>query len=113
MIRVNCHPYPNRVWFTTDRKAFGNKSYILTGTEYDSRGAGCCSWDDDNGRIVVGVFDRSPATLAHELIHASMRVFHFIGMEMSPATEEAFCYLAQSMHEQCWRYMTKQAETHE
>lgn len=107
MIKVNVHPYPTRVWFTTNKDEYSDKCFILTGGRPNLSARGICS-TDGCGRVVVGVFDDSTSTLAHELIHVAIRVFHHIGMETCYQTEEALCYLVQSMHEQCIKQMNKE-----
>lgn len=48
---------------------------------------------NNDGEIIMGVFDNEIDTLAHEMVHVTHRVFKHIGSNISEDTEEVLAYL--------------------
>lgn len=108
MIKLNTHPYPAKVWFTTDKTKFSKKRKELTGRTDDvTDSRGVCSSDDNHGNMVIGLFDVNSSTLVHELSHATINILEYVGIPITHQTSEAFCYLLGSLHEQCNNYLNK------
>lgn len=108
MKKLNCHPYPTRIWFTQDKDEFNRKTLKLIGdTGAEDNYTGCCAWNSQTGEIVIGVFDSKLTTLVHELGHAMLMVFAYVCMPVNFDTEEAYCYLLESLFGQCCSQLTK------
>lgn len=108
MKKLNCHPYPTNIWFTQDKESFNRKSLKLTGNQSaENNHVGCCAWNPETGEIVIGVFDDKLTTVVHELGHVMLMVFDYVVMNVNFHTEEAFCYLNESLFEQCAKAMGK------
>lgn len=108
IIKLNTHPYPASVWFTADEAAFMRKRTELTGREPEQMSIGWCAATDDRGSMVVGVFDGGVSTAVHELSHAAINVFHYVGLDVNLHTTEAFAYLLGSLFEQAAKHLEKQ-----
>lgn len=49
---------------------------------------------NEEGRLyLVGVFDKTPTTLAHEIAHVCFAVLGYVGVDARDSMGEAFCYL--------------------
>lgn len=106
--RLNVHPYPNKVTFTDNEDEFNRLTLRDCNLVHESkRYEGCCCWSECKGGIVVCVLNGSQSTLCHELNHAAIRIFYHVGMPVNEDTEEAFCYLVESMHKQCAAFMLR------
>lgn len=109
MIKLNCHPYSCEIWFTTKKSEFYRKRGNLTGRYSESDVFGMCSCTENRGQMVVGLFESDNSMLVHELSHAAINAFEFMGMDINSHTTEAFAYFIESLHRQCTAYMNKQA----
>lgn len=107
MIKLNVHPYPNRVWFTIDRDKFMEKRKSACGMTDEFYSEGCVSSDDSMRNQVIGVFNVSHETIAHEVGHVVHNLFIYVGMPANDSTQEAFCYLTGSIHKQIYAYLKK------
>lgn len=110
MKKLNCHPYSFDIWFTTDQEKFWLKRQHLTGWGNRPNALGMCSMDDNGGRQVVGLFNGDPSVLVHELSHAVINGFTFLGMPVNQDTTEAFAYLIESLNRQCLKHMALSAK---
>lgn len=104
LVKLNCNPYTNvNIWFTNSHKLYSLQVMKIRDEpaiqEYDS--AGVVSADDSRGNMVIGMFCSSSDVLVHELSHAVINIFHFIGMDVNIHTTEAFAYMLESLYKQC------------
>lgn len=113
IIRLNTHPYPTKVWFTADVEAFQRHRTKITGRAPEEVGLGQCSATDDRGKMVIGVFDGDTSTLVHEIGHAVVNVFHYVGMDINLHTTEAFSYLLDSLYSQANQHLNKSTPAHD
>lgn len=107
MIKLNVHPYPSNVWFTTDHDEFMRKRKSICDMCSPVFAEGCVSTDDSGRNQVIGIFNVTHNTIAHEVGHVVMNLFQYIGMPITDDTQEAFCYLTGKIHEQIYRYLNK------
>lgn len=108
MVKLDNSPYPNSIWFTNSEILFNRKRTELTGSEpllYP--GPAMCSRTHDCGSMVIGVFDGQAITTVHEISHAVINVFEYVGMEVNNWTTEAFAYLHESLCNQAIRHQTE------
>ncbi|HBT0444716.1 TPA: hypothetical protein MA058_003370 [Klebsiella pneumoniae] len=97
---LNVHPYFLYVYFTRDEKTFNKCRTKFTGKKpLQDLGCGCVS-TDGQGKIILGVFDKSDSTLIHELSHVMVHIFEYIGMPINSDTTEAYAYLMASLYDQ-------------
>lgn len=109
MIKLNCHPYNCEMWFTVKIREFYRKRRALTGRVSEVDVLGMVSCTDNRARMVIGVFDNDNSVLVHEISHAAINAFDYMGMDINPHTTEAFAYFIESLHRQCTAYMNSQA----
>lgn len=60
------------------------------------------------GILYVGVFDGSYATLVHELFHAVMNVFEYVGIDPIAANSEPGAYLMDYLFTMCVTELQRQ-----
>ncbi|TKI02958.1 hypothetical protein [Martelella alba] len=102
--KINCHPYPCEIWFTTSRKKFNRLHKKIFGEDnLCELGAGIVVPDMHRQRMIIGVFDDSADTLVHEVSHLVIDIFNAVGMEVNIETTEAFAYLFESIFSQCFK----------
>ncbi|HFL4765767.1 TPA: hypothetical protein ACG33R_001400 [Escherichia coli] len=103
IVRINCHPYPARIWFTNSHRFHSIKCDAeLIETEGSEGCSGICSSSEpDRGRQVIGLFENDLATLVHEVEHAVINLCHYIGMPINTQTTEAVAYIFDSIFSQC------------
>lgn len=88
------HPYSARLYFTTCEKLYTKLRGEYTEHRMDLSGAVGCSSDFQGGAVqLVGVFDGSMNTLAHEIGHMVIKVLESRGVPINGDNSEAFCYL--------------------
>lgn len=80
-------PYGIRVTFTANRKTF--ERWVQCDT---TGAAGMCSDVTARG-VYVGVFDRNPATLVHECVHAALAILTYCGIDATNDRGEVLAYL--------------------
>lgn len=107
MIKLNVHPYPNNVWFTTDHDEFMRKRALVCGMTSNCFAEGCVSISEGMRNQVIGVFNVSHETIAHEVGHSVIGIFSYVGMPVNDDTQEAFCYLTGKLHKQIYKYLAK------
>jgi hypothetical protein len=103
---INCIPYRWDLKLFTDQNAFLNarneifsddvwalKDLIYTG--------GMCSTSREARTIVIGIFEQRACVLAHELLHACLRIFEDIGAPIDPDNSEPFAYLFEHLFDEC------------
>jgi len=84
---ITAAPYGIRVTFTASRKTFERR------VRCDTTGAaGMCSDVTAKG-VYVGVFDRNPATLVHECVHAALAILSYVGIDVRNDRGEALAYM--------------------
>lgn len=107
MKELNVHPYPVRILFSCNVIEYNmERSERYSLEPVPDRANGCCTHSGDRFVNLVGVFDNSMATLAHELNHAVINLFYAVGMPVNVVTAEAYCYLYDSLFSQCCELMT-------
>lgn len=114
MIKLKTHPYPVNIWFATDWGSFNRKRsslWKLPLLENDGEW-GMCSHGDSGKEQIVGIFVREQpeATLMHECCHAAINVMDYVGIPITGGSQEAFCYFADSIFNQCLTHMRKKDE---
>lgn len=60
---------------------------------------------------VIGVFDKNPATLAHECGHAVFRILMSRDIPINIDNDEIFCYLFEFIFGFCYKVMEKEKES--
>lgn len=99
---IDIAPYPCRMEFTEDRAIFTKHRTMYTSEPLDVSTIGGCASDFEDGAVhIVGVFDGSHATLAHELAHVVIKVLARVNIPVRPDTSEAFCYLLDHLFDKC------------
>lgn len=102
VFNVEIRPYGARLHFTTDPQAFLAERAKHTDQPLDLGIAAGCSSDFHEAMLhVVGVFDGSVTTLAHELAHVCIKVLGSVGIPIEQRTSEAFCYLLEDLMAEC------------
>ena len=107
--KLNVHPYSANVWFTNSERLHMRQCRKVisptygAGYENDGTTKGVCAYDDNCLNIVIGLFSDSQVTMVHELGHAVINIFAGVGMPVNMDTSEAFCYLLDSLYQQCYR----------
>jgi len=92
--RFTVDPYGTTLYFTRSRKAFDKlrARYNKDGATFEDA-LGVCSDFDGSRIILIGVFDGTADTLAHEVGHAVIKILSSCGVPINPKNSEAFCYL--------------------
>lgn len=96
--------YPCRVYLYKKRRRMDRALAWLGGNPLDGPLSGrCCLLEHPKqGRIaVVGWFDRSVVTLAHELGHAAMFTLDLIGIDVRDSNGETYLYLLSALMRRC------------
>lgn len=107
MIKINVHPYPNRVWFTVDHDKFMEKRGATFGLFDDCFADGCVTVSECRRDQLIGVFNVTHNVIAHEVGHSVIELFQYVGMPVNLDTQEAFCYLTGSINKQIYDYLKK------
>lgn len=110
LVKLNCNPYTNvNIWFTNSHKLYMLQVAKIRDEvglpEYSCEGV--VSSDDSRGNMVIGIFSPKSDLLVHELSHAVINIFHFIGMEVNTHTTEAFAYMLESLYKQCTDHLNE------
>ena len=106
MVKLDCSPYPNDVWFTTSINLYNRKRTEITGLTSDIGDMlGCVSTSTSSMNNVIGVFDNSYYTLVHEMVHLVVNIADSIGMDICVETTEPTAYLFESLYRQCVQHL--------
>lgn len=106
MIKLDTHPYPVEIWFTSEKKEFLEQRKDRLGILTDLPDCeGCCSYNDLGDIYLVGVFIGDTAKLVHELSHAVIHTFNYIGLTITPTSSESFTYYLESLVRQSLLYL--------
>lgn len=92
--KLAVNPYGVSLYFTTSEKLYQKLRGKYTEHRLDLSGAVGCSSDFQGGAVqLVGVFDGTANTLAHEVGHAVIKILESRGVLINQENSEAFCYL--------------------
>lgn len=88
-------PWPGTLVFTTDREEWMRLYAKRDGPNPENYQTSAGLTWDDQGYILVGVFDSKLSTLVHELGHAAMDVLNYsrTGDYTTGHNQEQLCYL--------------------
>lgn len=84
--------YGNGILFTRSRAEFTKAVEKNDGFD-DGEEADGLTCTLDSGSFIVGVFDKSPGTMAHEMAHVAMEIIDRAGFDAQAGNQEPFCYL--------------------
>lgn len=106
IIRLDIRPYDAVLYFARTRKSYKRLRAKYTDDPISLKDCNGIS-SDFNGcsTQLVGVFDGSPGTLAHEIGHAVIKVLESRGVPIDTHTSEATCYLVGDLVDQCWQHL--------
>jgi len=102
------YPYSWHVYFFIDREKWARyasrRGYgALKEQRQDVEDSnGICTTDSKTSECYVGVFNRQPGTLAHEMTHAATRILEGSGVKFTANNHEALAYLVGYLVDQCW-----------
>ena len=106
MVKLDCSPYPNDVWFTTSLNLYNRKRTDITGLTHDIGDMlGCVSTSPTKINNVIGIFDNNYYTLVHEIVHLVVNIAESIGMDICTETTEPTAYLFESLYRQCVQHL--------
>lgn len=105
MKRINLIPYDIDLYFFLDFKEYKNycdKNDIETWENVKG-----ITHNQQDGTVIVGVFDGSINTLVHELAHVAIYTFDYIGSKICEETEEPFAYFMGFLAEKLVKELNK------
>lgn len=94
--RIPVPIYGGTLWFAQSREDATICAALLEGEEPPDACAGLTyPWLQYKGKQVLLVMALAAdiPTLTHELAHATFNILGYVGVAVSPANDEAFCYL--------------------
>ncbi len=99
-------PYKSGLYLFDDRQSFDEFicKYASREAAGLDRSAAASSFTFADGDCAIGVFrcaHNRDAALVHEISHVIINLFYHIGMDVVPATSEAFCYLQEYLFDKC------------
>lgn len=92
MVQYEVPVYKCWILFTRSRAEFSQQAEAW-GAYEDTTGADGMVLESDQGNFLVGVFTKTPGTLAHEMAHASLSIIKNAGFDAEAGNQEPFCYL--------------------
>lgn len=95
MKKIEIPLYGGTIQYTTSRKQFAKACAKLEEEcDLDEYHGITIITATTKGRLyLVGVFDKTPVTLAHEIAHVCFAALACVGVDARDSTGEAFCYL--------------------
>lgn len=79
----------------------------ITDLAMSAYGGLCMNLLEPSGKLLVGLFDKNPGTLAHELYHACMYILDYVGVEVHVGNDEAGAYLMGYLYEKAAEHVSK------
>lgn len=69
---------------------------------YGDEADGLTVFHGDAMELYIGVFDKEPATLAHECVHGAVYILNHAGVRFSTDNNEQLAYLVGHMFDECF-----------
>lgn len=109
LIKLNTGPYTNvDIWFTNSPLLLEQQTKKFRDEPANaSENAGIVTYNECRNQMVVGYFVNNPAVLSHELSHAVISLFSYIGMPINEETTEPFAYILEYLMDQCLDMLEK------
>jgi hypothetical protein len=106
--RMDANPFGATLYFVTSRAAFLDLRAKYHADKIDAEDAAGLSSNCENGRVqIIGVFDKSLSTLAHEAGHAIFNILEYAGVPTDKRTSEVFCHMLSDFMDRCIPLMKK------
>lgn len=109
LVKLNTNPYTCvDIWFTNSRHLFVKQSSKIghVCSDIDSL-AGAVAHNESRSQMVVGIFAPNSSYLVHELGHAVVNLFDYVGMGINIPTTEPFAYMLENLYQQCTDHLNE------
>jgi hypothetical protein len=107
--KFKANPYGFRVYLFDDAAKFvrfaNSRNCGRTLAElrkYTTEADGLTLFHGDALELYLGVFDKEPATLAHECVHGAVYILSHAGVRFSTDNNEQLAYLVGHMFDECF-----------
>ncbi|QPL10939.1 hypothetical protein PP754_gp098 [Pectobacterium phage Possum] len=109
LIKLDTGPYTNvNIWFTNSSLLLEQQTKKFRDTPINANEcAGIVTYNESRNQMVVGYFVSNLAVLSHELSHAVISLFAYIGMPINEETTEPFAYMLEYLTDQCLDILEK------
>lgn len=98
-MNIETGPYPVMLEVFRDVDSYTERYTELRGYGPSIGGTGHTAIISDS-HVLVGVFNNSPGTWVHEVNHFCIHVFEYVGLPITHASSEAYCYYMDYILEQ-------------